>query len=423
MITNLVLFEHPSHVDQLYPFSILHLPWELRFGAFSIIEAWKKITGVSVLGCFGRAGHVASFYARFPEYHARQLGIGNVLLVSSRLLPTNSVLGELRHFADAVSPVAFTADGELVAALLPTATWEQLAFHSWNDVTQYAELNTWTTVPLHTARCFGYLWELLDLQANAIAEQFDYVAEAAIHPSDYAGAQVAALNGDAISVGEHSSIAPFVVLDATRGPILIGRHVTIMPHTTIIGPCAIDDHVTIKAGTTIYAGCSIGRWCKIGGEIESAIFQDYSNKQHSGFVGHSIIGEWVNLGADTNTSNLKNTYRPIAVELPTGRVSTGRTFLGLLCGDHTKAGINTMFSTGTIVGICANVFGAGYTPSSLPSFTWGGIDEHRLYGIDAALDTVRRAMSRRNRVLTAEEEALIRIEFERVAGSQELPRK
>ncbi len=253
-------------------------------------------------------------------------------------------------------------------------------------------------------------------------EQFELFSDAGIYQADFLGAQVATLNAEQIAVGEQSSIAPYVVLDATHGPIIIGDHVTIMPHATIIGPCAIGDHSTVKVGAKIYSGTTIGRWCKIGGEVDSTIFHDYTNKQHDGFVGHSIIGEWVNLGADTNTSNLKNTYRPVAVELPSGKMSTGRTFLGLLCGDHTKAGINTMFSTGTVVGICANIFGSGYTPPFIPSFTWGGIEQRKLYGIASALDTVRRAMARRNRTLLAEEEALIRAEFDRIAEPEALPR-
>jgi len=415
VITNLALFEHPSHVDLLYPFSILHLPWELRFGALTIIETWQKLCGATVIGCFGREENLASFYARFPEYRAQQLGVGNVLLVSSRLVPTKSVVKQLREHVDLHRAVAFTVHGELVAVSLPITTWDQLSLEQWSDVEQLHQQHQWQTVELPTARLLGYLWEMLDVQASAIAEQFEFFTDATIHQSDFASAQVAALDAESIAVGEHSSIAPFVVLDATRGPIIIGNHVTIMPHVTIIGPCAIGDHSTIKAGAKIYANTSIGRWCKVGGELDSSIFQDYSNKQHNGFVGHSIIGEWVNLGADTNTSNLKNTYRPISIELPSGRIVTGRTFLGLLCGDHTKAGINTMFTTGTVTGVCANVFGAGYTPPVIPSFTWGGIQEHRRWSIEAAVDTARRAMLRRNRTLLPEEEALLRAEFERVA--------
>ncbi len=415
MITNLALFEHPSHIDQLYPFSVLHLPWELRYGAMTIAETWQRLSGATVIGCFGRAQHLASFYARYPSYRAHQLGVGNVLLISSRLLPNKQVFEQILRTTDLRTCVAFTVGDELVAVSMPMTEWEQLAVEQWNDVVNHCAQQQCTTVVLHSAKTLGYLWELLDIQADAIAEQFELFSDAAIYQADFLGAQVATLNAEQIAVGEHSSIAPYVVLDATHGPIIIGNHVTIMPHATIIGPCAIGDNSTVKVGAKIYSGTTIGKWCKIGGEIDSTIFHDYSNKQHDGFVGHSIIGEWVNLGADTNTSNLKNTYRPIAVELPSGKMSTGRTFLGLLCGDHTKAGINTMFSTGTVVGICANIFGAGYTPPFIPSFTWGSIEQRKLYGIASALDTVRRAMARRNRILLAEEEALIRAEFDRIA--------
>ncbi len=415
MIINLVLVEHPTHPTTLYPFSILHLPWELRFGAMTIIEAWLRLTGATLLDCLGRPGHRASFYARFPEYRGHQLGVGTVLIVSSRLLPTKELVRQITRLASSSSPQCYFAGDELVALSCSLHHWEQLAAREWQDLERNVASN-WQKHELRYAPLLTYLWDLFAYADATLAEQFEFYTDRTIHHADYGTANVAVLNAEAIAVGENSSIAPLVVLDASSGPIIIGNNVTIMPQATIIGPCAIGDHSVIKVGAKIYPNTIIGPWCKVGGEVECAIFQSFSNKQHDGFLGHSFISEWVNLGAGANSSNLKNTYRPISVELPSGRIATGRTFLGLLCGDHTKAGIATMFSTGTVVGISANIFGAGYTPTVIPSFTWGGINERRLYAFDVALDTARRSMARRHRQLLPEEVALIQAEYQRVVA-------
>lgn len=271
-------------------------------------------------------------------------------------------------------PTIFTAEAEeeIVAVCCSLQEWEHIAPSEWTDIEEAARKHSWQQITLKKPRLLKFLWDLLDHQGDAIAEQYAWFTEAAIHRTDFLNAHVVALNAESVAVGENSSIAPFVVLDATSGPIIIGSNVTIMPHTTIIGPCAIGDYSTIKAGAKIYGGTVIGQRCKVGGEVECSTFQNYSNKQHDGYVGHSFISEWINIGAGTNTSNLKNTYRPISVELASSRIPTGRTFLGLLCGDHTKVGINTMFTTGTVVGICANIFGSGYTPRLF----------HRLPGVE-----------------------------------------
>lgn len=413
MITNLVLVEHPTHPTTLYPFSILHVPWELRYGAMTIIETWLRLTGTTLLDCLGRPAHRTSFYARFPEYRGHQLGVGTVLVISSRLLPTKEVVRQITRHACGNPPQCFYAGSELVALSCSLHQWEQLAAHDWHDL-ERSVTPSWQKHELRNAPLLTYLWDLFVYGDATIAEQFEFYADHTIHHADYGSGSVAVLNAEAIAVGENSSIAPLVVLDASAGPIIIGNNVTIMPQATIIGPCAIGDHSVIKVGAKIYPNTIIGPWCKVGGEVECTIFQSFSNKQHDGFLGHSFISEWVNLGAGANTSNLKNTYRPISVELPSGRVATGRTFLGLLCGDHTKAGIATMFSTGTVVGISANIFSAGYTPTVIPSFTWGGINEQRLYALDVALDTARRSMARRNRQLLPEEQALMQAEYQRV---------
>jgi UDP-N-acetylglucosamine diphosphorylase/glucosamine-1-phosphate N-acetyltransferase len=160
--------------------------------------------------------------------------------------------------------------------------------------------------------------------------------------------------------------------------------------------------------------------CKVGGEVEGSIFQGYSNKQHDGFLGHSYICEWVNLGADTNNSDLKNNYGNVKVYVDGKIVDTGHQFVGLFMGDHSKAGINTMFNTGTVVGVSSNVFGAGFPPKFIPSFSWGGADKMIEYDIEKAVETAKAVMKRRDIKMTKEYETLLRKIFMETAPERSL---
>jgi len=199
-----------------------------------------------------------------------------------------------------------------------------------------------------------------------------------------------------IRIGKNSKVRPGAVLDAEHGPIIIGEEVTVMSNAVIEGPCFIGDHTIIKAGAKIYESTSIGETCKIGGEVEASIVHGLSNKQHDGFLGHSYISEWCNLGADTNTSDLKNNYSTVKVFANGVEVDTGMIFVGLMMGDHSKSGINTMFNTGTVVGVSCNVFGAGFPPKYIHSFGWADGTSIESYRLDKAVEVARLVMARRN---------------------------
>lgn len=203
------------------------------------------------------------------------------------------------------------------------------------------------------------------------------------------------------------SVGPHVVLDTTNGPILIDEGAVIEPFVLITGPTAIGRQSRIRAGARIYGPTVIGPVCKVGGEVEDSIIHGYSNKQHDGFLGHSWIGSWCNLGAGTTTSDLKNTYGTITLDVPWGPVPTGRRFLGTLMGDHSKTAIGTMLMTGTVAGVSANIVAHGPVPRFVPSFTWKDVGGER-YAIDRAIDVARTVMARRNVVLTDADETLLR---------------
>lgn len=221
------------------------------------------------------------------------------------------------------------------------------------------------------------------------------------------------INPEKIYLGGNVKIAPGSVIDASEGRVYLGDNVKVMPQATLIGPVAVGSYSTIKIGAKIYEDCSFGEWCKVGGEIENTIIQSYSNKQHEGFLGHSFISEWVNLGADTNNSDLKNTYGNIKIRMEDRIIDTERMFLGLLCGDHTKSSINAMFTTGSVAGICGIIVREWFMPNFIKSFTWGGKNDSPKYHLKKAIDTAKIVMGRRNKTLIDEEIELMKIEYEK----------
>lgn len=221
------------------------------------------------------------------------------------------------------------------------------------------------------------------------------------------------VNKGNVHVGVGTKIYPGAVLVAEDGPISIGRNVRILPQATIFGPAYIGDGSIVKTGAQIYGSTSIGPVCKVGGEIEHSVIHGFSNKQHHGFLGHSYIGAWVNMGAGTTNSDLKSNYGSVRVSLGGEPVETGQQFIGLIFGDHSKTAINSMLNAGTVVGVSSNIFGDGFPPKYVPSFCWGAAGEtFTTFGIDRAIEVARRVMARRNVRLTTFEEKLFQKLFE-----------
>ena len=210
------------------------------------------------------------------------------------------------------------------------------------------------------------------------------------------------------------------ILNAENGPIYLGRNAQVQEGAVIVGPCSIGDDSTVNVGAKLRGDITVGPHCKVGGEISNSILFGYSNKGHDGFLGNSVLGEWCNLGADTNTSNLKNNYAPVKVwsYAKQGFVNTGEQFCGLLMGDHAKAGINTMFNTGTVVGPGANVFGAGYPRTFIPAFAWGGAQGFDTFKLPQMLEVAQRVMERRKITLDETGRALLGEVFELTKGER-----
>lgn len=252
------------------------------------------------------------------------------------------------------------------------------------------------------------LWDVVHQNAAAISadcEQWSLLRRSVERPKlEYC----AVINPKQLLLHPNAKIDAGVVLDCSDGEIIIDDGARVMAQATITGPCYIGKYSLVKIGAKIYGGTTIGPVCKVGGEIENSIFQGYANKQHDGYVGHSFIGEWCNLGAGTNTSDLKNDYSPVRMTIEGEEFNTGSLFVGLMMGDHSKSSIGTQFNTGTAVGVSSNIFDAGFPPKWIPSFSWGGASGLTEYRLDKALAVAKAVMARRNVDLSSEEEKLLR---------------
>ena len=415
---SILLIEEYS--ENMYPFNVLHCSWEIRCGALRIIDKLKHHYPESKFLFTGREAHIRSFLAResLSEY---QIERENILIWHSTILPNRALL---RHIDDLLQKqkeenaiektLLFSVKGTAFAAYIPgcdminpTNFDKEFLPKLLKDFSFAAEM-----IEVPEPRIINYLWDAIEYNAESIEDDFEYFQNFADF-NELKKNNVNLINKDKIKIGENCKIASTVVLDASDGVIIIGNNVKIMPQSVIEGPCFIGDNSTVKIGAKIYGKTTIGEHCKIGGEIENSIIHAYSNKQHDGFLGHSYICEWVNIGADTNTSDLKNTYSNIKVTFPGRTINTGRMFLGLLCGDHTKTAIMTRFTTGTTVGIAGVLFSDDFLPRYIQSFCYGGKTESTRYKLEDALSTARLVMARRNKELTDEEEILIRAEWEK----------
>jgi UDP-N-acetylglucosamine diphosphorylase/glucosamine-1-phosphate N-acetyltransferase len=264
------------------------------------------------------------------------------------------------------------------------------------------------------AKIINYPWDLISYNGSQIRSDFEYLTEKqkkSMHKGKiYEGAHL--INPANIYIDEEAKIKPGAVLDAETGPIYIGKSAVVYPNAVIEGPVFVGENSHIKIGAKIYEDTSIGEVCKVGGEVESSIIHSYSNKQHDGFLGHSYLGMWVNLGADTNNSDLKNNYGSVKVINNDEQIDSGSQFVGLTMGDHSKTSINTMFNTGTVVGVSTNIYGAGFPVKYVPSFSWGGAESLTTYDLERSLEVAKRVMVRRKINLTDIDEKLFRKIFD-----------
>jgi UDP-N-acetylglucosamine diphosphorylase/glucosamine-1-phosphate N-acetyltransferase len=387
------------------PFALTRPVSELRAGALLIRERWQRATGTGAYGFIG-ADHLSGFQELDSPPAVR----------SGSTIPAGSVVANSRFVValdarlDDTSP-SFVCDGEICAVRIR----KPMDLGGLEDGSlDLASLAPQDAVPTAIAgRWAREVWDLVGQLEAQLMEDIPLLG------AELSGATI----DNATVIGRHrvfletgANVDPFVVFDSSHGPILIRRGATVAPFTKIFGPTYIGEHTQI-VGDAI-RGCSIGDVCKVRGEISATILLGHSNKGHTGFVGNSYLGRWVNLGAGTITSNLKNTYGPIALWTPTGVRDTGLQFLGALMGDHAKLGIGSLVNTGTVIGAGANVFGANVTPKYIPPFAWGEAEPWDRIEFDKFCEIAERVMERRNMVFDETAKNLLASAYFRSAADE-----
>lgn len=394
----IVLFEDHGFLD-LLPLVYSRATFNLRCGFSNLREKVEHAHGRPIDAMFVRPSIAEVMAERWKLPVNVAPGAERQLWINGRAM--------VRGAIDLPADTACWDGDALVAANVSAAVAKGLAIETLLDGAKLgAALKALRRVeiPAETCRLIRYPWNLIHANSGEIVRQFALHGQGAILGKVYDGVHI--LNSAAVWIGKGTKIKPCTVLDAEDGPIHIGDNVTVNPNVTISGPCFIGDHCVVQSGANIRGGTSLGTFCKVGGEIEGTIFHGYSNKQHDGFVGHSYVGEWVNLGADTVTSDLKNTYGPVKVAINGREVDSGETFVGSIIGDHSKTGINTTLPTGCVVGYACNLFASVHPPKFVPSFSWVTDDGTAVNEPARALAVAMKVVARRKREYSEAERGL-----------------
>jgi UDP-N-acetylglucosamine diphosphorylase/glucosamine-1-phosphate N-acetyltransferase len=392
----LLLYEDPRW-ERLSPLTDLVPVPGLRFGASTVGARWLAVLGLPLMAVEGRAPALAAW--REPLDRAERPGADDeVLAVNAAVLPG----AWLTALVEGGAPALLVADGEPVAARARLRDLEPCLGAGTEFETRLGGLGL-TRVAVE-AVALRWPWDLMLHNVAALE------ADLSSRPGRIAGAvdpNVALLERSRIIVEAGARVDAFAVLDARGGPILIGRDARVGPHSVIEGPCALGPGTHVLGG--VVRRSSLGPHCRVAGEIEESVWQGRANKRHHGFVGHSVIGDWVNLGALTTTSDLKNNYGPVRVWAAGAERETGSNKVGSIIGAHVKTGIGTLLPTGCSIGTGSNLFGAGrFVPKRVPSFTWWDGERSVEHRLDAFLATATTTMSRRSHAISPAEEALLR---------------
>lgn len=364
---NIILFDGKAR-NSLLPFTFTRPIADLRIGILKISEKWEKYLSHKI-------SYLTEEYLQ--EKFPLDLAPDN-LFINASYLPNPSWIETLSNLKSN-EVLIYNEDIVAYKSAFPTTD-----FSGWNK----HKLTKQVTV-------INYSWDIFSKNHTEIEADYHLLTQG--RKSQEIPSNVCIISGDNIFVEEGAKLYNGI-LNASEGPIYIGKNAEVMENSAIRGPFALCEGASIKMGSKIYSGTTVGPHSKVGGEVSNSVIFGYSNKGHDGFLGNSVLGEWCNLGADTNISNLKNNYAKVRLwDYNTGRFAdTGLQFCGLMMGDHSKCGINTMFNTGTVVGVSTNVFGAGFPRNFIPSFSWGGSAGNITYKTDKAFEVAEVVMKRRN---------------------------
>lgn len=382
---NYILFDGPSR-NNLLPFTFTRPVADIRIGILTIREKWETFLDSTTTT-------ITEDYLsdKYP-----MVEMDENVMINASYLPNLELVEMVK---DLQENQAIFKDEDVIA-FYSKNTQEEVDFDTYEAI----EFND-DVIKIE------YTWDIYSKNGEAIQEDFNLLTHGRrSQPIPSSNNVIAAEN---IFIEEGARLE-FTTLNASNGPIYIGKDAEIMEGSLVRGPLALCEGATLKLGAKIYGPTTVGPFSKVGGEVNNSVIFAYSNKGHDGFLGNSVLGEWCNLGADTNTSNLKNNYTEVRLwDYQTESFAkTGLQFCGLMMGDHSKCGINTMFNTGTVIGVSANIFGSGFPRNFIPSFSWGGSAGFTVYLTKKAFEVAEIVMSRRHVEFTEQDKAILEHVFE-----------
>jgi len=382
---NYILFDGSSR-NNLLPLTYTKPVADIRIGILTIREKWEKRLNTTT----------TTITEDYLEEKFPMVEMDQNIMINASFLPTDELTDEIRNLN---LNQAIFKDEEIIA-FFTSDSQEEVDFNSYeiihykNDLIQIK--NT---------------WDIFTFNGDALIADFKLITQG--RESQPIPDSVYCIQKDQIFLEENVEIE-IGVLNASKGPIYLGKNTQIMEGSMIRGPFAMGEHSVVKMGTKIYGPTTLGPKSKIGGEVNNSILSGYCSKGHDGYLGNAVIGEWCNLGADSNNSNLKNNYSEIKMwNYDEERfIKTGLQFCGLVMGDHSKCGINTMFNTGTVVGVSANIYGSNFPRNFIPSFSWGGAAGLKTYTLDKVKETANLVMARKNEEFTEVDQKILDHIFE-----------
>jgi UDP-N-acetylglucosamine diphosphorylase/glucosamine-1-phosphate N-acetyltransferase len=393
-------------VDNFYPLTLSHPVYDLVCGMKTLREKILRYFPNARCTLYCRKYLEETVKQNNPGIEVNELNDDNYLFINGRVL-----IDENFHelIGKGTAEKIFIKDNLLIAAKIAAESIKKIKL----NITDLVEPSLFEGIAEENADIdtINFIWDLIRLNGSQLKQDFSLINAPGISEEAQLFRGVHIINQDDVIIETGAVIKPGVVIDASNGPIYIGKDVEIFPNSVIEGPVYIGQQSKIKSCATIYENVSIGKVCKIGGEVDNSIIMPYSNKQHSGYLGHAYLGSWINIGADTNCSDLKNNYSTIKITLKDKQIDTGLQFLGIIMGDHTKSAINTMFNTATVAGFSCNIFGDGFPNKFIPSFSWGGKEHMEIYDVNKSIDTAKKVMHRRNINLTKSDEDLFKAIF------------
>lgn len=389
---NYILFDDKSW-NNLLPLTFTRPVCEIRTGILTIKEKWEKYLNAKM-------SYITQEYLQ--EKYKLNIEAENILINGS-VIPTVDLLSIVKNLN--INEV-LVKNNKIIAVKIEKQDVESF---DYNEIDKY-NTREYTDELIEII----WSWDIFSTNGENIISDFELLTKG--RKSAKISSTNNLLNAENIFIEEGAKLE-FTTLNATAGPIYIGKNAEVMENSVIRGPFALGENSVVKLAAKIYGPTTVGPFSKVGGEINNSVIFGYSSKAHDGYLGNSVIGEWCNLGADTNNSNLKNNYAEVRLwNYETERFKkTGLQFCGLIMGDHSKCAINTMFNTGTVVGVNTNIFGDGFPRNFIPSFSWGGARGFTVYGIKKAFEVAELVMARREKELNKIEKDILEEIFERTS--------